>query len=83
MGESEVYDILAEVFNDVFMRDDIVLRPGLSAKDVLGWDSFKQIEIILAAEQRFGIHFSTKEVDRLERLDDLVKVIVARTNRNS
>jgi acyl carrier protein len=79
MKESEVYDILTGVFHDVFMRNDIVLRPGLTAADVPGWDSFKQIEIILAAQQNFGFRFSTKELDGLESLDDLVKLIVAKT----
>ena len=79
MEESEVYEILTGVFHDVFMRNDIVLRPGLTAADVPGWDSFKQIEIVLAAQQHFGFRFSTKELDGLERLDDLVNLIVART----
>lgn len=79
MEESEVYHVLAGVFRDVFMRDDIVLRPDLTAEDVPGWDSFKHIEIILAAQQHFGLRLSTKELDQLERLDDLVKIIVART----
>jgi len=34
MEESEVYEILTGVFHDVFMRNDIVLRPGLTAADV-------------------------------------------------
>jgi acyl carrier protein len=79
MEELEVYNILTGLFHDVFMRNDIVLRPGLTARDVSGWDSFKQIEIILAVQQHFGFRFSTRELDGLESLDDLVKVIVAKT----
>ena len=66
MKECEAYGFLTEVFREVFMRDDIVLRSELTASDVDGWDSFKQIEIILATEERFGIKISTKELDRLE-----------------
>ena len=44
--DPEIYGGLTEIFHDVFMRDDLVLTPELSAKDVKGWDSFKQIEII-------------------------------------
>jgi acyl carrier protein len=80
MNEPEVYGFLTDVFREVFMRDDIVLRPELTANDVAGWDSFRQIEIILATQERLGIKLSTKELDRLERVGDLVELIVAKTS---
>jgi acyl carrier protein len=76
--EAEVYDALTEIFHDVFMRDDLVLRPELSAKDVQGWDSFKQIEIIMATEERFGMKFTTRELDSLQNVADLVRAVVAK-----
>ena len=63
------------------MRDDIVLKPELSAKDVEGWDSFKQIEILLATEERFGIKFSTREVDSLQNVGDLARLVAAKTSK--
>jgi len=76
--DPEIYAALTTIFRDVFLRDDLELRPDLSAKDVEGWDSFKQIEIILAAEARFGIKMSTRELDSLRRVEDLVRVIAAK-----
>ena len=73
--EAEVYAGLTEIFQDVFMRDDLALTPALSAKDVRGWDSFKQIEIIMASEERFGMKFNTRELDSLQNVGDLVRVI--------
>jgi acyl carrier protein len=78
MDTSDVYRFLTEVFRVVFLRDDIVLRPDLTAGDVPGWDSFKQIEIILAAEQHFGVKLSTRELDGLNQLGDLVELIAAK-----
>ncbi len=57
------------------MRDDIALKPELSAKDVPGWDSFKQIEIIIATEERFAIKATTRELDRLRCVGDLAQLI--------
>ena len=74
-AEAEIYDALAEIFNDVFMREDMVLTPQLSAKDVKGWDSFKQIEIIMATEEKFGIQLNTREIDSLQCVGDLVHVV--------
>lgn len=43
--DAEIYAALTEIFRNVFMRDDLVLRPELTAKDVKGWGSFKQARL--------------------------------------
>jgi acyl carrier protein len=73
--EASIYQTLTEIFHDVFVREDIQLRPDLKAADVEGWDSFKQIEIIVAAEQRFGIRLNSREMDSLTCVGDLARVI--------
>ncbi len=78
-NETDVYKDLQEVFDDVFMRDDIALTPSLTAKQVAGWDSFKQIEIIMASEEKWKIKFNTRELDGLLSVGDLAKMIVAKT----
>lgn len=78
MTETEIYAAMTEIFHDVFMRDDMVLTAGLTARDVAGWDSFKQIEIVMASEERFGVKFHTRELDRLHNVGDLVAVIAAK-----
>jgi acyl carrier protein len=77
--EAEIYAALNEIFADVFMRDDLKLSPELTAKQVQGWDSFKQIEIIMATEERYGIKFNTRELDSLQSVGDLVRVIGTKT----
>src|SRR5215213_2401515 len=74
-----IYTALTEIFHDVFMRDDIVLTPELTAKQVQGWDSFKQIEIIMASEEKWGIKFNTRELDSLRCADDLATLIATKT----
>ena len=80
MQESDVYVALTDIFHNVFMRDDIELTPELTAKDVEGWDSLKQIEIIVVIEEKYGIKFHTKEFDGLNNVGDLVNVMMAKTN---
>jgi acyl carrier protein len=79
MTEPEIYEALTAIFHDVFLRDDLALTPELSAKDVPDWDSFKQIEIIIAAEERFGIKFRTREMDSLNNVGDLVQLIASKS----
>lgn len=75
MTEPQIYETLTTIFRDVFLRDDMVLSVGLSARDVADWDSFKQIEIIIAVESQFGIKFRTREMDGLNNVGDLVRLI--------
>ena len=77
--EAEVYPALTTIFHDVFLRDDLTLTPELTAKDVPGWDSFKQIEIIMACEEQWRIRFSTRELDALRSVADLVRTIATKT----
>jgi len=80
MQEAEVYTELTEIFRDVFRRDDMALTPELSAKDVNGWDSFKQIEIMIAVEEKFSVKFRTRELESLQNVGDLAKAVVAKTS---
>jgi len=77
--EGEIYPALTTIFHDVFLRDDLTLSAEMSAKDVAGWDSFKQIEIIMASEEAWKIRFSTRELDELRCVGDLVRTIAAKT----
>ena len=79
MSELAIYQALTAIFHDVFLRDDLVLSPALSARDVEDWDSFKQIEIIIAVEERFGIKFRTREMDSLNNVGDLVRLIASKS----
>ena len=72
---ADVYAALTEIFRDVFMDDDLTLKPELTAKDVPGWDSFKQIEIIIAVEEKLGIKFNTRELDALRTVGDLARTM--------
>jgi len=78
IDEAKVYEGLKEIFADVFMRDDIVLSSSLTAKQVEGWDSLKQLEIIMAAEGRFAMRFTSAEIDGFRSLGDLVAVVAQR-----
>ncbi len=78
--ESEIYQALSEIFRDIFGRE-VPLRAELSARDVEGWDSFKQIEIVMAVEERFALRLTTRELDSLVAVGDLVRVVAAKQPR--
>jgi len=73
--EAAIIEALTGIFRDVFLRDDMVLSPGMSAATVAEWDSFKQIEIMISVEERFGIRLNTREIDALRCVGDLVGLV--------
>jgi acyl carrier protein len=75
MDQADIYKFLSIAFADIFGRDDIVLSPELAAKDVVGWDSFKQVEIVLALEEQYGIRIRTKELNDIANVGDLVNLV--------
>ena len=78
MTEEEVFDRLAAIVRDVLMRDDVKLTPETTARDVAGWDSFKMLEIIISAEERFGIQMGTSDLDKLKNVGDLARSILGK-----
>jgi len=75
MTEAQIYDALSSIFKDVFARNDLVLRAGTSAKDIEGWDSLKQIEILVAVQERCKVKLRTKEIDSLKTVGDLAGLV--------
>jgi acyl carrier protein len=66
---------LTEIFREVFDDESIVLRDGLAASDVEGWDSLSHINLIFAIEKAFKIRFTTAEVTNLKNVGELGALI--------
>ena len=75
MTEAEIYAELTDLFHEVFDNDDIVLTPNTTAEDVDGWDSQAHVNLIVAAEMRFGVRFRAAELDSLHNVGDFAKLI--------
>ena len=76
-----VFAGLTEIFRDVFEREDLVVKPTDTAADIKGWDSLKQVEIIIAVQEQFGVKLSSREVDTLANVGDLAMAIDRRLQR--
>ena len=76
--EQDIYAGLTQIFRDVLDRDNLELHSDLSAPDVPGWDSFAHVNIIVAAEMRFGVKFMTAELERLCNVGDFASLIAAK-----
>ena len=75
MTQADTYDVLNEIFRNVFDDPEMVVTPEMSAEDVPEWDSFNHINILVAAEMRFGVKFGTAEIDALRNVGDFAALI--------
>jgi acyl carrier protein len=78
MTEAEIYATLTQVFRDVFDDDEIVLSPGTTAEDIAGWDSQAHVNLVVAAEMKFGVRFRTAELESLHNVGEFVQLIAGK-----
>jgi acyl carrier protein len=69
---SELTPLLREVFDDHALAVTMTTSPD----DIPEWDSFHQINIVIATEQRFGIKLSLTEIEQLRDVSGLVRLVV-------
>lgn len=75
MNETQILEALTQIFRDVFDDDDIVLTAATTAQDVEGWDSQAHVNLIVAAEMRFGVRFRTAELESLHDVGQFARLI--------
>lgn len=71
-----VYPRLNTLFRDVLDDDSVELGPDTTAKDVDGWDSMTNVQLMLGVEREFGLHLSAGQMQALRTVGDLVSAIV-------
>ncbi len=76
MSRDEVYEVLDEVFQDVFDDDSIMVHDDTTADDIEDWDSLEHINLIVAVEKAFKIKFSLGETTGMKNVGEMVDTIL-------
>lgn len=83
MTNAEIIKALTEIFRENFDDDSINLAEKTTADDIEGWDSFNHINILAAAEIRFGIKFQTAEIEGLRNVGQLAQLVAEKVHSTS
>jgi len=75
---TEVAERLAEVFRTTFGDETLTIEPQMTADDVPGWDSVAHITLIYAIEDAFGMKFSSRDLEELTCVGDLIGILQRR-----
>lgn len=75
MEIEEIYKRFTTIFRDVFDDETLVISPALTAKDVPGWDSLRNIRLMLTVEKAYGIRLTASEIGKLQNVGDLARLV--------
>ena len=70
-----VFEEVKAIFREVFDDEEMEVTSEMTARDYDDWDSLAQIQLIVAAERRFHIKFTTEEMNNLKNVGDFVQRI--------
>jgi acyl carrier protein len=66
---------LTEVFRNVFEDPSLSITSKTTARDIPSWDSLMHIQLVVAIEKKFGVSFSAGEIERLQTVGDMLKLL--------
>jgi acyl carrier protein len=67
-----------EIFREQLADHTLVLDAAMETGALEGWDSFANVEILLACEARWGFTLAAAEIDGIRSVGNLVRAIEAR-----
>lgn len=77
MTREAAYEIVNEVFRDVFDDESITVEDATTAEDIEDWDSLEHINLITAIEQEFNIKFSMGQVVTMKNVGEMIDIILS------
>lgn len=72
MIKKKIINILKEIFPNNKINNDL---NKLKLGSFKSWDSLTHIKILLSIERSFKIKFSLKEIEKLDRIENIIKLL--------
>ena len=78
MDHNEILTTVTTVFAEVLDNKNIVLTGETTANDVEEWDSLNHIQLVVAVEKKFGIRFTSREIQSWKNVGEMIDSINAK-----
>jgi len=75
MKEQEIMTALTEIFRTVFDDAALAITPKTTPEDIEEWDSLEQINLLTAAQERFGVKFTLEDVRHIGSVGDIAALV--------
>jgi len=76
MTSEELFNIIQDVFRDIFDEDDLIIHSETNADDIEDWDSLNHINLISAIEKELKIRFALGELEVLKNVGEMIDLIL-------
>ena len=75
MKKEQITQQVIQVFETILKHQNFTTTEVLSNKNIAGYDSMTQINIIAELEKQFAIRFQLKELAKITSIDSIVEII--------
>ncbi len=75
MSREEILSALTEIFRENFDDETLSISAGTTQEDIEEWDSLEQINLLTAAEERFGVKFTLEDVRGVVSVGDMAALV--------
>lgn len=79
LTDDDILNALTQAFRDVFDDPSFVPTLDMSRQDEPRWDSMNHLNVFFAMEAQYGIKFGLAEVEEVQRIGDLVRLVREKT----
>jgi len=78
MERNKIISELNEIFEDIIDEGPVSLSDVTTVRDVDGWDSLTNIQVVIAIEKHFHIRFLSEEIVTWKNVGDMIDCIIDR-----
>jgi len=75
MEKEQITQQVIQIFETILKHRNFTVTETLSNKNVAGYDSMAQINIIAELEKQFNIRFQLKELAKITSITSIVEII--------
>jgi len=75
MTRNEILLKVASLLAEILDEDSVALSDATEAPDIPGWDSFVNINLMIAIEKALSIKFMAHEIEELRNVGDVLDTI--------
>jgi acyl carrier protein len=80
MERNDILSKINEVFVDVLDNEELVIVEETTASDVEEWDSLTHIQLVVGIEKKFGIRFTSAEIQKWNNVGEMMDSISSKMN---
>ena len=73
--EQVLEDLRMILQKEIFENDELDISELTTSEDIEGWDSFEQINILAAIEEKYNIRFNIQRAKKIKTIKGLIDYI--------